>query len=199
MSVRNTQKRLFIAVDLSVNVVERLARLQEELERQTEEIDDVTVRWTDAPNIHVTLKFLGDTESSLVPMIESRLSKLARPLFPFEVQCQGLGAFPNFERARILWAGLDPKGAEVMGLLRLSIERELGELGFAPDERDYSPHVTLGRVKAKRRTDLSDVVEPYADLDFGGCYVRDLVLFESNLTPDGPRYEVLNRYQLGEP
>lgn len=199
MSVRKTKRRLFIAVDLSVTVVERLVRMQEVLDLDVGELDDIEVRWTEAPNIHVTLKFLGETEATLVPLIEERLERLVRPLFPFEVQCQGLGAFPDPDRARILWAGLDPKGAEVMSLLRLTIERELEELGFAPDERDYLPHVTLGRVRSRRKADLSDVVDPYAPLRFGSCYVRDLVLFESHLSQDGPRYEILNRYQLGEP
>ncbi len=198
MSTRDDTRRLFIAVDLSIKVVERLVLAQEELARAVEEIDDVDMRWVDAPNIHVTLKFLGEVDSSITPLVEERLEKLVRPLFPFEVRGVGLGAFPEPSSARVLWAGLDPKGAEVMGLLRLALERELEQIGFAPDEREYRPHVTLGRVRARTPADLSDLLDRFEAMDFGDCYVRDLILFESKLSSDGPKYEVLNRYPLGE-
>lgn len=198
MSVRDDNKRLFVAVDLSIKVVERLVLVQEELADSVSKRDDVDVRWVDAPNIHVTLKFLGETDPALAELVDERLAALVRPLFPFEVRCEGLGAFPGVDSARVLWAGLDPKGAEVMGLLRLAIERELHELGFGPDEREYKPHVTLGRVRARRPADLTDEVAQFETMQIGECWVRDLVLFESILEPDGPRYAVLNRYQLGE-
>jgi 2'-5' RNA ligase len=198
MSTRDQTKRLFVAVDLSIKIVERLTLVQESLAEDIEAKDDLDVRWVDAPNIHVTLKFLGETDPALAQLVDERLEKLVRPLFPFEVRCEGLGAFPSPDAARVLWAGLDPKGAEVMGLLRLAIERELDELGFSPDERDYKPHVTLGRVRARSTADLSDELSQFERMEIGECWVRDLVLFESILRSDGPTYRVINRYQLGE-
>src|SRR5690554_2341427 len=126
-------KRLFIAVDLSIGVVEKLVVLQEDLQRQFSARlgDGLNMRWVDAPNIHLTLKFLGETDEALLPMIGQTLAKLGQPLFPFEVECQGMGAFPDASRPRVLWAGMDTRGGEVLGLLQQAIERDLSELGIA--------------------------------------------------------------------
>ena len=187
--------RLFIAVDLSVAVVERLALLQAELTKRLG--DDVSVRWVDAPNIHVTLMFLGEVDEALVPLLEDSLAAMARPLFPFEVRCCRLGGFPDLEHPRIVWAGLDDKGAEVMGLLRQTIEHDVGELGLAGDEREYVPHLTLGRVRSAVSIAAEDIAD-LVDLDFGSSYVKDLVLFESKLSSHGAEYIVRRRFSLGE-
>lgn len=187
--------RLFIATDIAVAVVERLALLQAELTERLGE--DAAVRWVEAPNIHVTLKFLGDVDEALFPMLGEALCELVRPLFPFEVRCCRLGAFPDLEQPRILWAGLDDKGAEVMGLLRQMIERDLSELGFTQDDRDYLPHLTLGRIRSLASTSVSELLS-FTDVDFGSSFIKDIVLFESQLHPDGPRYVVRQRFPLGE-
>ena len=189
--------RLFIAVDLAISVVERFALLQTEWASRITD-DDVRVRWVDPPNIHATLKYLGDTEASVIPLLEEALTALMRPLFPFELSCQRVGAFPDLRRPRILWAGLDPKGAEVMSLLQLSIEQDIVELGFAPEEREFHPHVTLGRVKSQRACDMRDAAREFETFDFGKSFIKDIALYESKLTPSGAEYVVLNRFSLGE-
>ncbi len=191
-------KRLFLAVDLNLAVVEKLARLQEEMVERIKSVEDVSLRPTNPANIHVTLKFLGDVETDLIPQLESKLTELVKPLFPFEVTCRGLGVFPKPSRPRILWAGLDEKGSEVMGLLQQAIEADFETLGFEPDERDYRPHVTLARVKGRGRVDLSEMIEEFSDLNFGSSYIRDIILYESSLRTEGAQYQVLNRFNLGE-
>lgn len=192
-------RRLFIAVDLSINIVEKLAILQHELEEQVGETfgTDVQLRTVEAPNIHITLKFLGDTPGDLVPRIRGIIDKLCEPLFPFEIECQGVGAFPGAARPRILWAGLDPKGTEVLGLLQQALERDLGELGVARDTRDFYPHITLARVRSRKSPNFEELLKPYENITFGKSYIRDLVLFESHLRPEGARYEVVQRFPLG--
>lgn len=189
--------RLFIAVDLSVAVVEKLAILQAEIARRLGD-DSASVRWVAAPQIHVTLNFLGDVEEPVIPMLDEVLGKLVRPLFPFEVMCCRLGAFPDLGHPRILWAGLDEKGAEVMGLLRQTIEQDLGELGFAADPREYHPHVTLGRVRSVEALDMRELAGDLTDLELGTSYIKDIALFESRLGSDGPQYIVRRRFPLGE-
>ena len=193
-------RRLFIAVDLSISVVERLILFQDELQNKLRGAfgDDLSVRWTDAENIHLTLKFLGDTSDALVSMLESSIASLAEPLFPFEVECRGFGAFPSPDRPRILWAGLDAKSAEVLGLLQQALERDLQEIGIAADEREFLPHITLGRLKSRAAPDLGEVFGRYDDLSFGKSYIKDLVLYESQLRHDGPRYHVIERFPLGQ-
>ncbi len=192
-------KRLFIAVDLSIAVVEKLAILQEDLQRQFSSRvgDGLNVRWVEAPNIHLTLKFLGETEDALLPMIAQKLEKLGQPLFPFEVECQGVGFFPDISRPRILWAGMDTRGGEVLGLLQQAVERDLEELGIAEETREFLPHITLGRVRTTKAVDVSETIERFSDMRFGKSYIKDIVLYESRLEHRGPRYIVLERFPLG--
>ncbi len=187
--------RLFIAVDLSVAVVERLAVVQREVAALLK--DESAVRWVAPPDIHVTLKFLGEVDEAMLPMLDDALTRISRPLFPFEVNCCRLGGFPDLAHPQILWAGLDAKGAEVMGLLRQTIERDLGELGFGADPREYRPHLTLGRLRTGAVIDAA-ALEAVADLDFGASFVKDIVLFESRRSAAGAEYVVRRRFSLGE-
>ncbi len=192
-------RRLFVAIELSIAVVERLALFQAELERRIDETfgDEVRLRLVDAPNIHITLKFLGDTDPALVPMIQEALAGLCEPLFPFEVECRGVGGFPDLSRPRILWAGLDEKGTEVLELLQRTVERDLHELGIEKERRPFYPHVTLGRTKSRRLPSLEELLQDYEQVSFGESFIKEMVLFESHLSHEGPRYEVVERYFLG--
>ncbi|MFU8802739.1 MAG: RNA 2',3'-cyclic phosphodiesterase [Bradymonadaceae bacterium] len=191
-------KRLFLAVDLSITVVEEIILFQEDLRKKIHAHDDsVDVRWVEAPNIHLTLKFLGPTEAPLISMIRNTVENLANPLFPFEVECREVGCFPSPKKPRIIWAGLDKKSSEVLGLLQQAVERDLAELGIAEESREFKPHITLGRIKSTRAPELESILADYAGIQFGRSYIKDLVLFESILDHRGPRYEVIERFALG--
>ena len=191
-------RRLFVAVDLSIAVVERIAMLQDELRAEIgERFDDgVRLRTVDAPNIHITLKFLGDTPPALVPRICEALRELCEPLFPFDIECLGVGAFPGGESPRILWVGLDDEGAEVLGLLQRHVERDLHELGIEKESREYHPHVTVARVKSESPPSLETLLGEYDEVGFGQSFITDIALYESHLDADGPRYDVVERFSL---
>lgn len=193
-------KRLFIALNLSVSVVEKLALLQRELEsRLTSAFGDrIRLRCPDASHIHLTLKFLGDTPPQMVPLITEAVDEMCQPLFPFEAKCVGIGAFPDPRRPRILWAGLDDESAEVVGLLQKNLEEELAQLGIEKDARPFVPHVTLARIKSRNRPCIDEWIDEYEDVNFGQSYIKDLVLYESHLDRDGARYEVIKRFALGQ-
>lgn len=188
-------KRLFIAVDLSIRVVERLANLQTQLDGRLD--DGVRVKWTEPQNIHLTLKFLGDTDDALVPMLRDVLSNLVGPLFPFEVESRGIGCFPRPDKPRILWAGFDGQGAEVLTLLQQALERDLADLGIEEENRAFKPHVTLGRVKSRQKPSLEHVFDGFRDASWGKSYIKDLILFESTLDHTGATYHVIDRFPLG--
>lgn len=190
-------KRLFIALDLAIPVVEQLAVFQEELQETLAGEEDIRVRWTSAENIHLTLKFLGDTEEALVPMLRETLADLVKPLFPFEVEARGVGFFPGPTKPRIIWSGFDKQGAEVLSLLNKAVERDLEQLGFEKEQRKFRPHVTLGRVKSRQRPDFTELGEEIGARSFGKSYIKDIILYESQLRSDGPRYTVLDRFTLG--
>lgn len=193
-------RRLFVALDLAIGVVEELLNIQEEFHAHLGahgELAKTRVRWTHPENIHLTLKFLGDTEDALLSRLSDTISGLVKPLFPFEVEARGVGFFPAPERPRIFWCGFDPQSAEVLALLQQAIERDLGELGFAPNDRPFYPHITLGRIKSRANPDFTSFAERHKTLSFGKSYVKDFVLYESLLTPDGPIYQVIERFTLG--
>lgn len=186
--------RLFIATDIAVSVVERLIVLQQHLDAVT----PGAVRWVEPTNVHATLKFLGEVDEALIPIVSDELRRLVQPLFPFEVTCCRIGGFPDLSDPQVLWAGLDPTGAEVMGLLHQTIEQTLAELGLAADPRPFHPHITLGRVRRGDVTELLRAAQQFAGTDFGVSYVKDLVLFESVRSSEGARYLVRERFSLGE-
>lgn len=196
-------RRLFIALDLAIGVVEQLLNVQEDFHYHllslpgNAQTELASVRWTSPENIHLTLKFLGDTDPALIQRLSETLANLVRPLFPFEIEARGVGFFPSAQRPRIFWAGFDAQSAEVLSLLQQALERDLGELGFEPDPRDFLPHVTLGRLRADIRPDFSSFAARFEHESFGKSYVKDFVLYESMLTPNGPRYSVVNRFTLG--
>lgn len=188
--------RLFLALDLSIAVAERMVLIQEELARVLPK--EASARLVAPENIHVTLKFIGEVDALMVPVIATRITEVTRPLFPFEFRCIGAGCFPSNEAAQIVWAGLDDQGAEVMGLLHQTFENELENVGISPDPREYRPHVTLARLRAERAVDVTGFIETLSDVDLGVNYVRDVILFASELTKDGPVYRVVQRFALGE-
>lgn len=191
-------RRLFIALDLSIAVVEQIMAMEPELLDYLEEhYPDASVRWVNPENIHATLKFIGDVDDSIVDPLKSKLHEIVQPLFPFQLESVGLGAFPSPQKPRVLWTGIDQKGAEVLTLLHQILDRELGNMGFGPEPLPFKPHITLGRLRAEEPVDLSPLMERFSAHKFGTSTVKDLILYESQLHASGPRYTVLQRFALG--
>ena len=144
----------------------------------------------DPTNLHVTLKFLGDTDDSLIPRIESAMRSSCEGIPPFEVEVMGSGVFPPKGSARVVWVGL--KGAEPLATIASRLERSLEPLGFAPEGRAFRPHLTLARVKdpsaSSRARDLAASYEPAR---FGAKGVSEVQLKKSVLRPQGPEYSTV--------
>ncbi len=153
-----------------------------------------TVKATDAPLkminleiIHVTLKFLGDTDEKIIPEIESVMKDAASGISPFTVKIKGTGAFPNLNRLSVIWAGME--GAESLGQIAEKLNKGLEPLGFKPERKKFSPHVTVARVKGGRNKDkLVEAIQNYQDEEFAEVEVNRIILKKSVLTPQGPIY-----------
>lgn len=187
-------RRLFIALELSIAVVEQLMRLQEDLD---ERLDDAQVRWVHPENIHLPMKYLGPVEAPLMGLLRERMRALVGPLFPFQAECRGLGFSPRADLPRILWAGIDPKSGEVISLLQRALEQELDKIGLAPDPRPFHPRLMLGRIRSRQAPDYTALAEEFGEERFGASTIKDMVLFGAELGPRGPRYTVLDRFELG--
>jgi 2'-5' RNA ligase len=189
--------RLFVALDPPDPVRRRLAALQAELRRGAGRHAD-EVRWVAPENVHLTLQFLGAVPEERVPGVEAALRAVAAEARPLSLEVKGAGGFPNARRPRVVWAGL---GGDVAPLAALAagIGRRLAPLGFPPEERPFSPHLTLGRARDGRGAPgLAGSLARTSGQDGAPWRASELVLFESHLSPKGPRYEAIARIALGD-
>jgi 2'-5' RNA ligase len=188
--------RVFVACDLSISTVENLVLLQEDLSKPLTQAG-VKPRWVEAANIHMTLKFLGERDPDLVYQVREKLRDLVRRHRMFEVETLGTGCFPDYRTARVLWAGTR-SGREAVIAAVQDVEATLAELGIEPERREFKPHVTLARIRTRRkRVDLEPILTPYRDTVFGTSLVKDFALYQSQLQPNGVVYRVLERFPLG--
>ena len=191
----NKLMRLFIAIDVSIKVVENLVLLQEDLQPLIKQLGG-RPRWVEAENVHLTLKFIGDIDSALMFTIRDELRELGKNHSPFSFFSQGTGCFPNEEKPRIVYAGIKDGLAQI-NLLREEIENRLEEKGVQKDNRPFKPHVTVGRIKTSRKEiSLAEVIAPYTETEYGESKITEVLLFESRLDPSGPTYRIIERVPL---
>ena len=155
------------------------------------------VRWVPAANLHLTLQFLGEVEAERIPSLREALESAVAGHAAFRLGLRGAGAFPSAERPRVLWVGAG-EGAAEASALAASVATALAPLGFAPEERPFVPHLTVGRVAAppRDRGPLRRLIEMARDRDWGGCLVPAAHLLRSELFPAGPIYSILHEARL---
>jgi 2'-5' RNA ligase len=144
----------------------------------------------------VTLKFLGDIARNQVEPILAALQAAFREQPPLHVSVQGLGAFPNLRRPRVVWVGLTGEGFKE---LSETVEGALMPLDFPPEEREFAPHLTLGRVRSLRGWErVLAVVKEHEQTGFGESIIAQVTLFQSELRPDGAVYHALGAISFKE-
>ncbi|HKA54275.1 MAG TPA: RNA 2',3'-cyclic phosphodiesterase [Candidatus Binatia bacterium] len=181
--------RAFIAVNLASPVIEEIAKVRSALQEAKGDI-----RWTRLEGLHLTLKFLGDIERHQVEPILRVMNETMGKWPPLHILAQGLGAFPNLRRPRVLWAGLSGEGLRGMSE---ALETALMPLDFPPEEREFTPHLTLGRVRSLRGWEhVLAVVKEYEQTRFGESRVDQVTLYQSALRPDGAVYSPLGSAPL---
>jgi len=147
--------------------------------------------------LHVTLKFIGEVEAERVPNITQVIEDVAATEFPFELQLEGLGAFPNRERPSVIWVGLRDAGS--CSRMATALESQLVECGIPAEERAFRPHLTLARIKGRPPGQLFDLLASERVTSFGAGIVQSLDLIHSELKPDEPRYTSLVSARLSDP
>ena len=185
--------RTFIAVDIGKAIRDRAVLLQESLARIAPE-----VKWVERENLHVTLLFLGEVDDRAVPAVCRAISEVTQQHSAFPMSIEGVGCFPNMRRPRVLWIGVGA-GTQELCALHDSLEPPLLDLGcYRREERRYTPHITLGRVRSERPADqLGPTLAQQAGWHGGEINVREILVMSSELTPRGPIYTVLSRAKLG--
>jgi 2'-5' RNA ligase len=176
--------RAFIAVTLTELVIEEIAKIRMLLQETRGDL-----RWARMESLHVTLKFLGDIHRHQVEPILEALHKIVSIHSPLCIIVQGLGVFPNVRRPRVLWVGLKGEG---LTELSEAIETALMPLDFPPEDRQFMPHLTLGRVRSLRGWEnLLPRVKEHENTLFGESMIDRVTLYQSNLRPEGAIYTSL--------
>ena len=178
--------RLFVAIPLPMPVRQRLSLMQAGLPG---------CRWTNPDNLHLTLRFIGDVGEPVAADIDHALSAIAPA--PFDLHIAHTGYFGNAKKARHVWAGILANPA--LNHLRAKIDRAVTSAGLPPDERRFSPHVTLGRLRDTPGERLRGWLSENDAVRVGPIPVDGFTLFESHRHGGGPTYLPLADYPLGAP
>jgi 2'-5' RNA ligase len=180
--------RSFIAFDLESEAVRKKLGSVQNLLAQT----GADLKLVEPQNIHITIRFLGDITPATDEKIFDEMQKVQ--FTPFNVQIKGLGAFPDLRYPRVVWAGIT-EGADQLKTVFNQLESRLRSLGFTPDPKGFSPHLTIARVKSGRnKAQLSSFIAKNANYNFGNIKAECLRLKKSDLTPRGPIYSTLKEY-----
>jgi 2'-5' RNA ligase len=182
-----TDIRAFIAIELPTSIQQQLNQIIRALQAKCR---PGSLRWVPVANIHLTLQFLGDVPSSNVDAITRVLASETARHAATEVSVGGLGAFPNPRRPRVIWIGLSKPAGLVA--LQKGIENGLSGLGYPPEERPFSPHLTLARLSQNANPEavgqVSDALAASRVGDLGIVPVTHVHLFRSDLRPTGAIY-----------
>ncbi len=179
--------RAFIAISLTPEIYQNLDRILEDLKGR---LPGTAVRWVPARNIHLTLKFLGDVSVANLELLTKLLQSEVGRYTPFEVSVGDIGAFPSIRRPRVVWVGV--KAPADLQALQHGIEAETARLGYAHEEREFSPHLTLGRVSRNATSQdvqrISEVIGSVKVGFLGAARVQAVNLYRSDLNPHGSVY-----------
>lgn len=188
--------RTFIASELPSQLQDAIQKATTGLRKR---LSPDLIKWVPPSNIHLTYRFLGDVSPSSMPMIENMLVTEATRHQAFEVIVKGFGAYPNARRPRVLWVGL--VAPPELAALQRDLDMGAATLGYGTEERDFSPHLTVGRVR--QNASAGDLLRIHAELeqagigDIGSMRVATIRLFKSELQPAGSVYTSLFTARLG--
>ena len=178
--------RSFVAVDLDEpNVRERIVKAQRGLEQTRAQL-----KLVDPTIMHLTLRFIGEIPQATVEKVKEAMDPVQ--FQPFEVEFSGMGAFPNLNRINVVWVGIR-QGLDKLNDIFNQLEPRLRQLGLPADNKGFSPHLTVARVRsAANKSALADYVSSLGETDFGRVPVNSVRLKRSTLTPKGPIYTTIH-------
>ncbi|HWX54321.1 MAG TPA: RNA 2',3'-cyclic phosphodiesterase [Verrucomicrobiae bacterium] len=184
--------RTFIALDVPDEI---RARISQYLERVRPLAPDA--RWAKPESLHVTLKFVGEANDSLLEKIKDALKDIKS--VPLRIRLEGVGYFPSQKSARVFWAGVH--ATDSLPHLATSIDLEMAKLGIEPEKNPYRPHLTLARAGSARGvrllfSEMQRRLESEAAPHFGTMTAQEFFLYQSRLSPKGATYVRLERFSL---
>ena len=176
--------RAFIGIDINLP---KILKFRQEIEKINADIKLVEIE-----NIHLTLKFLGNIEESLVEDIEKIMKDCVLEFSPFPLKIKGVGAFPNLKFMRVVWIGIE--NAENIAKIAKNLDNKLTALKFKKEKKGFSPHITIARVKGIRnKNELKNLLEKNENKEFGEVVVNSICLKKSVLSSKGPNYYLVKK------
>ena len=182
--------RAFVSADVEpsealVGVIDELARSRADLKIVKPEL------------MHITLKFLGDTEEGLADEVLERISRATQGMEPFRIRLRGMGAFPSMSNIRIVWVGIED--AKPLQDIATKLDASMNDLGFERDRKGFVPHLTLARTRSARNiANVQEILRTKAASDYGEYLIDRILLKKSVLSPYGPTYSTVKEHQLGD-
>jgi 2'-5' RNA ligase len=189
------QWRVFIAIELPASVRKKL---KDHIEHLRESVPDARASWSREENLHLTLKFLGDTPVSQIETLSQAAKRAASKAIPFELIVAGAGAFPPRGQPRVLWIGIEDT-SEQLGKLQQALEDECDKEGFAREPRPFHPHLTIAHLR--RPQGSRQLAALHDEMGFEAETVRAsaLAVVRSELGSEGSRRTVISRHEFALP
>ncbi len=194
MSNQDESMRLFIGVPLSMRSLRAVANAAADLRERAG--DESKCSWVAPARYHVTLAYLGWAKPAVVPAIVDAVGKAIAGHKPFEMRCADFGAFPSLEATKVLWAGIPDRMGEVAKLAS-AVQSACRELGFAVPQREFHPHVTMGRIDAGE--DFVTLAQESPAHVFSKSSVETLILYKSSVESDASEHKKIAQWSLRHP
>ena len=184
-----SQIRAFLAIDLDDDLKPKINKIIREFKKT-----NANIKYVDLQNLHFTLKFFGDIDTDGIDLIAEKIEKVIKDFDSFNIKIKGCGAFPNTNRIKVIWLGLDED--QILKELHDKLDKEFNSIGFDLDKK-FSSHLTIGRMRsAKSKDKVKNTLDLYDGIDVGTMEVKTVTLKRSTLTPSGPIYEDLIEFRL---
>lgn len=188
------QMRLFVAVNFSDETRRKIGSLIDELR-----LLPCNMKWVNEINLHLTVQFLGNVPEGQVALVADVLQRAAVSVAPFRIDLGGCGVFPKPERPQVFWLGISGDVA-ALSCMHGRVQKELNQLGFKTENRRFSPHLTLARVRSAAGFAVVLKKAEYLvgkQKNVASEVVGSIELMLSELSPKGPKYTVLSKARLG--
>lgn len=183
--------RLFTAVDISPDIQKRLENFINTIKKEIRE--NVYLKFVETENLHITLKFIGEVEESMVESIKTELEKVIIGEKEAILKIKGIGAFPDLYSARVYWVGIEGD-TKILSKLFEKIDSTLERIGIERERKAFSPHLTIARLKRGNPKNLAKYFSNYMDEEFGEFIAKEFHLYQSILKPEGPIYKKLSSF-----
>lgn len=182
--------RCFISINLDETVKKEIDAAIRQLKPANSD-----VKWVSADNTHITLKFLGNIGEDIVEGLKEKLSLVVGRHDSFRINLHGVGLFPDKRRPRVVCVNLID--TQALKELQVHVEESAVSIGLSKENRPFSPHLTIGRIKSSiRHNSLFNMIEALKDKDFGNIEADRIYLMKSDLKPTGAEYSILAEFQL---